>query len=68
MSILGIVVLLVVCGVGLWAINSFIPMQPWIKKLLNVFAVLNLVLVILNAFGVFEYLERFRAPVPHLHH
>ena len=67
MSILGIVVLLVVCGVGLWAINAFIPMAPPIKKLLNVFLVIVLVLVILYAFGVFTYLEGFRTPVPRLH-
>ena len=67
MSILGIVLLLVVCGVGLWAINAFIPMQAGVKKLLNVFVVLVLVAVILYAFGVFTYLEQFRTPVPRLH-
>jgi hypothetical protein len=66
MSIFGIVLLLIVCGVGLWAINAFIPMQAGIKKLLNVFVVIVLVLVILYAFGVFAYLEQFRTPVPRL--
>ena len=42
-------------------------MAPPIKKLLNVFVVIVLVLVILYAFGVFTYLEGFRTPVPRLH-
>lgn len=56
---LGLIILLVVCGVGLWAINSYIPMAAGIKKLLNVVVVIGLVLVCLSFFGVFGYLGQF---------
>ena len=59
MSILGLLVLLVVCGVGLWLVNSYIPMQAGIKKLLNVVIVVALVLFCLSFFGVFGYLGQF---------
>jgi len=59
MSLLGLVVLLVICGVGLWAINSFIPMASGVKKLLNVVVVIALVLFCLSFFGVFGYLGQF---------
>ena len=56
---LSILVLLVVVGVILWAVNAYIPMAPAIKKLLNVVVVIGLVLWLLSAFGVFGYLGGF---------
>jgi hypothetical protein len=53
MSLLSIVVVIVVVGVLLWALNSFIPMDPKIKNILNVVVVIALVLWLLRAFGVF---------------
>ena len=65
MSILSVLVLLIVVGVLLWAVNSFIPMAAPIKKLLNIVVVLGLVLWLLWAFGVFGYLGGFELPRHH---
>ena len=35
MSLISLVIVLVVVGVVLWLINSYIPMQSTIKKILN---------------------------------
>ena len=64
MSILSILVLLVVVGVLLLAVNSFIPMAAPIKKLLNVVVVVGLVLWLCWAFGLFGYLGHFNL-APH---
>jgi len=52
MSLISLILVLVVVGVLLWAINAYIPMQPTIKKILNVAVVIAVVLWLLYAFGV----------------
>jgi predicted membrane protein len=58
MSLLSIIIAIVVVGVLLWAINSFLPMDQKIKTILNVVVVGALVIWLLKAFGVIAYLER----------
>ena len=52
MSLIQLVIILVVVGVILWAINNYIPMQANIKKILNIVVVIVVILFILNAFGI----------------
>jgi hypothetical protein len=52
MPLIQLVIVLVVVGVILWAINSYIPMQPTIKKILNAVVVIVVVLWLLSVFGV----------------
>jgi hypothetical protein len=52
MSIINLIVILVIVGVGLWLINNFIPMQSTIKKLLNIVVVVAVVIWLLSVFGV----------------
>jgi len=52
MSLISLVILLVLAGIGLWAINVYIPMQATIKKILNIVVVIVVILVVLYAFGL----------------
>lgn len=65
MSILSVLVMIVVVGVLLWAVNAYVPMAAPVKKLLNIVVVLGLVLWLLWAFGVFGYLGGFSLPAGH---
>lgn len=56
MDLLTILLVIVVVGVLLWAINAYVPMQPAYKKILNIVAVIILIVWLLKAFGVFHYL------------
>jgi hypothetical protein len=47
-----IVVVLIVVGVLLWLVNTYIPMDGKIKQILNVVVVIAVVLWLLEAFGV----------------
>ena len=58
MPLLQIVLVLVVVGVLLWLVNSFIPMQGTIKSILNAIVVIAVVLWLLNVFGLFNSLSR----------
>jgi hypothetical protein len=59
MSLITLVIVLVVVGVVLWLINSFIPMQSTIKKILNVVVIIVVILWLLSAFGVIGPLTLF---------
>lgn len=60
MSLLNIVVILIVVGVLLWLVNTYIPMDAKIKSILNVVVVIAVVLWLLQAFGVLGSLGGIR--------
>jgi len=49
---IGLILTLVLVGVLLWAVNTYIPMDPKIKQILNVVVVILVVLWLLRVFGV----------------
>jgi hypothetical protein len=57
MPILTILIVIVVAGVILWLVNSYIPMQRTIKNILNAVVVIILVVWLLNVFGVMDSLK-----------
>ena len=60
MSLVTIVVTLIVVGVLLWLVNTYIPMDGKIKKLLNIVVMVVAVLWLLNVFGVWGHLRDVR--------
>ena len=54
MSLINLVIVLVVVGVILWLINSYIPMQATIKKILNAVVVIAVIIWLLSVFGVID--------------
>jgi hypothetical protein len=55
MPIVSIIVTLVVIGVILWLLNTYVPMAAPVKTIVNVVVVLLLCLWLLNIFGVLNY-------------
>ena len=60
MPLVHIVLVLIVVGVLLWLINSFIPRDSKIKSLLNIVVVIAVIIWLLQAVGVLGPLSRFR--------
>jgi len=60
MPLINLVVVLIVVGVLLWLVNSYIPMAGSIKRILNAVVVIAVVLWLLNAFGVLHSLSQLR--------
>lgn len=52
MPLINVVLTLIVVGVVLWLINTYIPMQSTIKKILNAVVVIVVILWLLYGFGV----------------
>jgi hypothetical protein len=64
MSLVTIIISLIVVGVLLWLVNTYIPMDGKIKKILNIVVVVVVVLWLLNVFGVLGHLRDMRASNP----
>jgi len=60
MPLIHLVLVLVVVGVILWVINSYIPMQSTIKKILNAVVVIVVILWLLSAFGLIGNISTIR--------
>lgn len=53
MPIISIIIVLIVVGVLLWLVNTYIPMARPIKTIINVLVVILVVLWLLSIFGLF---------------
>ena len=60
MSLLNIIIVIIVVGVLLWLVNSYIPMDSKIKNILNAVVVIILVYWLLQAFGILDSLKGAR--------
>ena len=54
MPILTILIVLIVAGVVLWLVNTYIPMDRKIRNILNAVVVIVIVLWLLKAFGILD--------------
>ncbi len=57
MPLINLVIILVVVGVVLWLINTYIPMDRKIKRILNAVVVIGVILWLLNVFGIMSSLS-----------
>ena len=62
MSLISLVVTLIVVGVLLWLVNTYIPMDGKIKKILNAVVVICVVIWLLYAFGIINHAGDIRVP------
>lgn len=60
MPLMPIIITLIVVGVLLWLVNTYIPMDEKIKNVLNIVAIVIVVLWLLNVFGLFGYMNNVR--------
>ena len=57
---MSLVVTLIVVGVLLWLVNTYVPMDAKIKQVLNAVVIIAVVLWLLQAFGLFGSLNSVR--------
>lgn len=53
-GLLNLIALIVIFGVCLWLIDTFVPMPASIKSLLNVLVLIVLIIYILQFFGIIK--------------
>ena len=62
MSLITLVITLIVIGVLLWLINTYIPMDGKIKKIINIVVVVVVVLWLLSVFGILGHSGNIHVP------
>ena len=60
MPLIQVLLVLIVVGVLLWLVNTYIPMAGSIKSILNAVVVIVVVIWLLNVFGLMDNLKSFR--------
>jgi hypothetical protein len=60
MPIINVFVVLIIVGILLWLVNSYIPMAGSIKKILNVVVIIVVILWLLRAFGIISSLSNYK--------
>lgn len=60
MPLIQVLLVLIVVGVLLWLVNTYIPMAGSIKSILNAVVVIVVVIWLLNVFGLMDNLARLR--------
>jgi heme A synthase len=59
-SLISLVILLIVVGVLLWAMNTYLPMDTNIKKIINILVIVVVVVWLLGMLGVLPDLNVIR--------
>lgn len=60
MPLISVIITLIIVGIILWLINTYLPMDGKIKSILNGVVVIAVVLWLLQAFGVISALSSIR--------
>lgn len=60
MPLINLVIVLIVIGVLLWLVNTYIPMDRKIKQILNIVVIIIVVIWLLQVFGVLGSLGNVR--------
>ena len=60
MSLIGLLITLIVVGILLYLVNTYIPMSAAIKKIINIVVIIVVVLWLLQVFGVLDYARNIR--------
>jgi hypothetical protein len=60
MSLISLLVTLIIIGVVLYCVNTYIPMQAGIKKIINIVVLVVVCLWVLSIFGILPDLNAVR--------
>ncbi len=62
MPLINLAITLIVVGVLLWLVNTYLPMDGKIKKILNIVVVICVVIWLLYAFGILNHSGDIKVP------
>jgi len=62
MPLIHVVLVLLIVGIALWLVNTYIPMAGCIKSILNIVVVVAVCIWVLRVFGLWNSIVNYRAP------
>jgi hypothetical protein len=60
MDLISLLVVLIIVGVVLWLVNSFIPMDPTIRRIITVVVIIFVIIWLLSALGFLAGIHSIR--------
>jgi len=60
MSLIGLIFTLIIVGILLYCVNTYIPMDSKIKNIINIVVVICVVFWLLNVFGIISGMSNVR--------
>jgi len=57
MSLITVILVIIVAGVLLWLVNTYIPMDTKLRKVLNVVVMIAVIIWLIKVFGLLSYLR-----------
>ena len=57
MPLLTVLLVIIIAGVVLWLVNTYIPMDGKLKKILNIVVVIIVIIWLLRIFGLLAFLK-----------
>lgn len=57
MPLLTVLLVIIVAGVVLWLVNTYIPMDGKLKKILNIVVVIIVIIWLVRIFGLLDFLK-----------
>ena len=57
MPLLTVLLVIIIAGVVLWLVNTYIPMDGKLKKILNIVVVVIVIIWLLRIFGLLAFLK-----------
>jgi hypothetical protein len=62
MPLIYVVFMLIIVGMAMWLVNTYIPMAGSIKAILNAVVFLSVCVWLLKAFGLWSEITNYRVP------
>jgi hypothetical protein len=62
MSLIALVLTLIVVGVLLWLLETYIPMDATIKRIIQVIVIICVILWLLQVFGLLDFAHNVQVP------
>ena len=62
MSLIGLILALALIGFAIWCINSYPPMDPTVKRVLNVVVIIVVIIWLMSVFGLLDELRTVKVP------
>jgi hypothetical protein len=62
MSLLSLIIILVVLGVGLYLLRTYVPMDAKIMQIITIVVIIVALLLVVNAFGLLDAIRGVQVP------
>ena len=64
MSLITVIIVLIAVGVLLWAVKTYIPLDPTLSKIITAVVIIGVIVWLLKIAGIWQQLSNVRVELP----